>query len=414
MTNLFNLDINKIRYGGLDVKLIKLGSNIVYEAKPEQKEEDFYVQYTVDYTFDNYRLIDKGLPYIYTDNGNGVDRYTDIIIIKKDDTITKDVSISLGDVKSVIVYYPMTASSIQFGGTYISDINNSRFMSPIKSIDYVNVSNFSSMGSMFTLLENIIAIDTTYWDTSNVTNMSNMFSSCDNLTLINASNWDVSKVTNMSYMFSGCSRLYSIGDVSNWDTSNVTTMESMFSSCVLELDLSSWDTSKVTNMGAMFNYYNAPELDLRNLDVSNVTDMRNMFSGCSSQIKLDNWVTTNVTNMQSMFSSITLSELDLSHWDVSKATNMSFMFYNCESLTTLDLSGWSISSLSNTASMFERCRSLHELYLDDCDRSTISKIINSSYFPTNALSGVTRTIYCNEKNVTGLTPPNNWEFGYID
>jgi hypothetical protein len=33
--------------------------------------------------------------------------------------------------------------------------------------------------------------------------------------------------------------------------------------------------------------------------------------------------------------------------------------------------------------------------------------------PTDAIDGVTRTIYCKEENAIGLTPPENWEFSYV-
>ena len=64
--------------------------------------------------------------------------------------------------------------------------------------------------------------------------------------------------------------------------------------------------------------------------------------------------------------------------------------------------------------MLRMCTSLHTLRLDNCDNTTISKIIKSSGFPINAIEGVTRTIYCKRANAEGLTAPTNWAFSYID
>ena len=415
MNNLFNLDINKIKYGGNEVVLIKLGGNIIYEANDER---GFCIQYAVDYTWDdNYSLADKALPLIYSDKDNySYDGYEDIIITKKDDTITKDTSISLREVKYVTIYYPKTTYSVAFADTLIHDRVNSRTTSPIKSIDYVNISNFGSTSHMFNLLHNITELDTKDWKTSNITDMSYMFGSCYALQSLDVSNWKTGKVTDMCEMFNGCSSLQSL-NVSNWDVGNVTNMSGMFGQCALtSLDVSNWNTSKVTDMSYMFALYFAPELNLSGLNVSNVTNMSHMFSQCSSSsINIDGWAASKVTNMSYMFYNCSsLIELDLSSFDVSNVINTSGMFTGCSSLTTLNLSGWDMTNVRIMSSMFSSCNSLHKLYLNECDSNTIRKIINSCNLPTNAISGVTRTIYCKSTAVSNLTPPTNWVFSYID
>ena len=62
-----------------------------------------------------------------------------------------------------------------------------------------------------------------YLDTSNVTNMGSMFSNCDKLVTI--PQLDTSKVTNMSSMFCGCSNLNSIPLL---DCGKVTGVSTMF------------------------------------------------------------------------------------------------------------------------------------------------------------------------------------------
>jgi surface protein len=57
---------------------------------------------------------------------------------------------------------------------------------------------------------------------------------------------------------------------------------------------------------------------------------------------------------------------------------------------------------------------LHTIRLDNCSNDTINKIITSSLFPTNAITGVTRKIYCKESEAAGLTAPTNWVFEYVE
>ena len=212
-------------------------------------------------------------------------------------------------------------------------------------------------------------------------------------TELDVSNLDTSKVTDMGRMFYNCWSLTSL-DVSGWDTSNVTAMSNMFCNCHLltSIDVSNFDTSKVTDMGLMFGCcYNLPLLDVSGWDTSKVTAMSNTFWKCQS-----------------------LTSLDVSGWDTSKVTAMGSMFDKCTSLTTLDVSNFDMTKVTNTSNMFNSCTSLHTLYLDNCSNDTISKIISSKGFPTNAIEGVTRTIYCKEENAAGLTAPNNWVFEYID
>ena len=186
------------------------------------------------------------------------------------------------------------------------------------------------------------------------------------------------------------------------------------------LDVSNLDTSNVKDMSSMFKRcQNLTTLDVSNFDTSNVTDMSWMFQYCQSLISIDvsNFNTNQVTDMQAMFSNCSkLTSLDLSNFNTSKVTSMTYMFSGCQSLTSLDLSNWDTSNIVLPAmnEVFRNCNSLHTLHLDNWDNETISKIIRCSYFPKNAIEGVTRTIYCKEENAAGLTPPTNWVFSFIN
>ena len=120
----------------------------------------------------------------------------------------------------------------------------------------------------------------------------------------------------------------------------------------------------------------------------------NMFNGCSE-----------------------LQSLDLSAWHTDNVYNMENMFANCTSLETLDIRNWSISSLNELPTCLDgflaNCTNLRILRLDNCDFQTIENIINSSGFPTNAINGVTRIIYCRSEEANDIVAPENWRFMYI-
>jgi surface protein len=92
------------------------------------------------------------------------------------------------------------------------------------------------------------------------------------------------------------------------------------------------------------------------------------------------------------------------------------MFQNCTALTSIDASNFDTSKVTNAngiSNIFSGCTALISLRLDNCSNATIQKIITSSGFPTAAISGVTRTIYCKESEAAGLTPPENGVFSYV-
>lgn len=90
-------------------------------------------------------------------------------------------------------------------------------------------------------------------------------------------------------------------------------------------------------------------------------------------------------------------------------TDCSYLFCNYNG-TSLDLSNWDMTNVSNTDNMFQGCNRLRTLRLDNCNEDTIRKIIESRDFPTGGIVLGKRKIYCLEKNVANLAPPNSWEF----
>lgn len=154
--------------------------------------------------------------------------------------------------------------------------------------------------------------------------------------------------------------------------------------------------------------------DFLAMRTNNGTNMSYLFYGYQGiNLDVSSWNTDNVTNMECMFSNCyKLISLDLSNFNTSNVNKIEEMFMGCINLERLDLSNFIINS--SLYSMLVGCDKLQELRLNNCDSKTISKIINAYGFPTGAITGVTRKIYCKEANVAGLTAPDGWVFEYVD
>ena len=126
-----------------------------------------------------------------------------------------------------------------------------------------------------------------YLNTSEVTNMGNMFSGCNALTSLDVSHFNTAKVTNMWDMFLGCLGLTSL-DLSSFNTANLTNIGAMFIGCtgLTSLDLSSFNTANLRNMSEMFRLCT----NLTTIYVGDewstaaVTSSNNMFGGCTSLV----------------------------------------------------------------------------------------------------------------------------------
>ena len=168
------------------------------------------------------------------------------------------------------------------------------------------------------------------------------------------------------------------------------------------------------NMSSMFGgCYNLISIDISNFDSTNVTDMSYMFSDCHKleTIELgDNFDTSNVTDFRGMFQNCySLKSLNLSNLKVGYLADIGSMFNNCADLEYLNLSNASIDYYSYNM-ILNTCTSLRELRLDNCGKTTISKIVSSSNLPTGTINGETRKIYCIESRASGITVPDGWEF----
>jgi surface protein len=151
-----------------------------------------------------------------------------------------------------------------------------------------------------------------------------------------------------------------------------------------------------------------------------------MFEGCINltSVNVGDFDTSNVTTMYKMFYGCeSLTSIDVSNFDISSIFidwnnpdgphGFNNMFSGCSSLEYVNLSNWNTENLY-VRYMFVGCDSLHTLRLDNCNNATISMIINSGLFPVgDSILGITGTIYCEEEDAIGLTPPAGWIFNHI-
>ena len=338
-----------------------------------------------------------------------------------------------------------------------------------------DTSSVTNMSYMFYYCLALTVLDLSMFNTSNVTNMNAMFRGCNKLTELDLSSFDTSNVTDVSYMFAYCSSLtkLDVRNFNFLSLGSQSISDSCFLSGCYALTELRLDNCNKTTISMIINNYDFPTSFDTTVDrviyckeenasgltvptgwrfefVSDVPDepeiptgrkvyepyefkgnttiteanpivnttnttLDNMFYGCTALINVDtsDWDTSSVTDMSYMFTSCkALTELDLSNFNTSKVTNMGLMFSLCTSLTKLDLSNFDIiTNITNTVGMLNGCKALVELRLDNCNNTTINKIITSSYFPTFT-DGSTHIIYCKEENATGLTAPTGWTFSF--
>jgi surface protein len=310
------------------------------------------------------------------------------------------------------------------------------------------------MGSMFNGCTSLSSLDVSDWGISKVTDMGGMFCNCTSLTTLNLSNWDTSGLfipdMETEFMFSGCNSLHTLRlDNCSNDTISKIIKSSGFPTYAITgvtrtiyckeseatglTPPTNWVFSYVEEPPALYVpgefQYNMEVTEVRTMVDESHNDLSNMFNFCMNLVSVntEDWDTSNVTTMRNMFYKCTkLTSLDLSNWktiQVADEDNMWWMFYGCSSLEFLDLSNWDLTYSANLHYAFHGCDKLHTIKLDNCSLPTIEIIIRSSGFTTNAIEGITRTIYVDKslvitdgKIVDGglkVYPPTNWVFEHM-
>jgi surface protein len=114
-----------------------------------------------------------------------------------------------------------------------------------------NLSNTTSISSMFNSCKSLLNVSASLWDVSTITSMVAVFRDCSALNSLGVDNWDTRKVTNFQEMFN---RAYSINpEIENWNTSSLAIASSMFKqNSTINRSFANWDITKVTSF-AGFN-----------------------------------------------------------------------------------------------------------------------------------------------------------------
>ena len=130
----------------------------------------------------------------------------------------------------------------------------------------LDVSNVTSMHSMFAgnHISDLTSLDS--WDVSNVTDMGNMFAGnhISDLNLTPLAHWDVSNVTSMNLMFAG-NKISDLTSLAHWNTSKVYTMWDMFAANPI-IDLRPIANWNISDLGVSGLFRSGHKLDLTNIN----------------------------------------------------------------------------------------------------------------------------------------------------
>ncbi|MBW9282219.1 BspA family leucine-rich repeat surface protein [Lactococcus laudensis] len=144
---------------------------------------------------------------------------------------------------------------------------------------------------MGTTAPGVTSLDLSGWNVSNVTTMASMFNGANKLQTLDTTGWNPEKVTTMNSMFYNATALNTITGTANWQTDAVTNLGYTFVGTALtNLDLSGWNTAAVTNMGYTFNNSPLVTIDLKGWTTASITAnyaMECMFQNTSALTNLD-------------------------------------------------------------------------------------------------------------------------------
>ncbi|MBR5673531.1 MAG: BspA family leucine-rich repeat surface protein [Muribaculaceae bacterium] len=302
----------------------------------------------------------------------------------------------------------------------------------IVGMNYLNTSEVTNMGLMFSRCQSLTSLDLSGFNTSQVTIMSSMFYKCTNLRTIYVGNgWSTAAVASSSNMFYNCNSLVG-GQGTTYDENHVnktyahidggpsnpgyfTEFKEAYA-CYTPSNTTLtfyYDNQRASRSGTTYDLNTgttdvAWDTDGTNASVTKVV-FDSSFAGARPTTTYD-WFysmrnlqsitglsylnTSEVTNMAWMFGYCAgLTSLDLSHFNTSKVTNMGEMFYGCSSLTSLDLSSFNTAKVTKMGWMFFDCTSLRTIYVGN-DWSTAA-VTNSTdmFYNCTRLVGSRGTTY---------------------
>jgi len=335
-----NTGINKAHLGGVEIKKLYLGANVIFDnsARP----------FIIEVDTSNFG-VSSANQFQFTGAEGDYD------VVAKQNDIVVAIFYNLSGAETITLpssgVYVLEVNAKAINGFNLIKFDNGGDKLKITDIKQWGTIVWSDFSAAFFGCSNMTNTATDVPNLSNVTDISLMFRDSTSANP-DTTNWDVSSVTTMFVMFQGASSANP--NTSNWDVSSVTNMSSMFrSASSANPNTSNWDVSSVTTMSSMFRDSTSANPDTSNWDVSSVTDMGSMFRGASSaNPNTSNWDVSNVTNMSLIFRDSTSANPDTSNWDVSSVTDMDFMF-NRASSANPNTSNWDVSSVTTMSRMLE-------------------------------------------------------------
>ena len=316
-----------------------------------------------------------------------------------------------------------TGNVVYLSGTFYG----TKFLS--LDLRHWDVSNVTSMDSLFYSCKATGEINLTGWDVSNVrgvgsfggggftghlimpnmtwsslTSNGNMFYGRGFGSFLDIPNWSFGQLTSTYYMFA-----FGSGDVNaeNWDLTGVTTISNTFRQTGggtdgTTINVKGWHSNTVTNAKQMFDYSSGLKyIHMEDWNFPNLENMESTFGACSRLTNIygiEDLNVSKVTNMSMLFyNDSQLEDVDLSSWDADLSGNISNMFYCCSKLTHLDLHGLRTSGITYMSAVFTYCINLEYLDISGFDASGLTSS-SCSFFDGFGTNHNLRTVVLGDKN----------------
>ena len=302
---------------------------------------------------------------------------------------------------------------------WFRDMENLR---SITGLSYLNTSEVTNMGEMFSGCITLASIDMSHFNTSKVTNMQNMFTACYGLTSLDLSSFDTRNVTDMSEMFYFCTNLLST-NLRSFNTSKVTDMHWMFFNCYGLRTIyagNAWSTEAVANailmfhgctslvggQGTTYSESNPRDDTYAHIDggpsnpgyftewkeayvvytEENTTltfycddqrDSRNTYQQVTQAVFDPSFADARPTTTCAWFDGMnSLQSISgMNYLNTSEVTTMIRMFANCSQLTSLDVSNFNTDKVAYMAGMFNSCTNITSLDLCSFNTSNVTNML---------------------------------------
>lgn len=171
--------------------------------------------------------------------------------------------------------------------------------------------------------KNVEEIDLSGVDLSNVSSITSMFNGCKKLKKITWGPFDTKNVKSLYYVFAGCESLENVDFLADWEIKDITNISNAFANCkkIKHLPIEHWDVSKVIYAFCMaYGCESLEDIDFINswhFDSLDGADNDSLFRTCNSLKNVD----------------ITIHMENNTHQNITK-NNYHFdqMFENCDNL----------------------------------------------------------------------------------